>query len=378
MKRYLVGGAVRDALLGRPPRERDWVVVGASPDALIAAGYRQVGKDFPVFLHPETLEEHALARTERKTGPGYHGFAVHAAPEVTLEQDLARRDLTINAMARDDDGTLIDPYGGQADLDARVMRHVSPAFAEDPLRVLRLARFMARLSSFGFSVAPETRAMCQELCAAGALRELSAERVWQETARAVMESERPSVYFEVLKDLGGLPDGFALLTGLLPLDWTLTMAALDGAARVAATLPACMAVLAMAAPAGVADALPGLRAPNEVRAAMQAAAHWGEALLAAPVVPAATALAVLDAVSAFRDGAQFEALVVAAQALANARGRDDDLSGYWRAARDAAATVVARDVIGPGVQGAAVGAALSAARQARIAAWQQQRGTAGH
>jgi tRNA nucleotidyltransferase (CCA-adding enzyme) len=377
VKRYLVGGAVRDTLLGRTPRERDWVVVGASPHDLIAAGYRQVGKDFPVFLHPETQEEHALARTERKTGPGYHGFAVHAAPDVTLEQDLARRDLTINAMARDDDGTLIDPYGGQTDLVARVMRHVSPAFAEDPLRVLRLARFMARLSSFGFTVATETRQLCRALCAAGALRELSAERVWQETARAVMESDRPSVYFDVLQDLGGLADVFAVLTGLSPHDWTLAMTALDSAAQNGAPLPARMAVLAMAAASRVDAALEGLRAPNEVRAAMQAAARWGETLRAAPNVSAATVVAVLDAVSAFRDGAQFASLVVAAQALANAQGRDDDLYGYWRTARDEAATVVARDVIGPGLQGAAVGVALGAARQARIAAWQQQRRPAG-
>ena len=163
MKRYIVGGAVRDALLGRPVNDRDWVVVGATPEAMLAAGYQPVGKDFPVFLHPVTHEEHALARTERKTAPGYRGFVVHAAPEVTLEDDLARRDLTINAMARDADGALVDPHGGQRDLQARVLRHVSPAFAEDPVRILRLARFAARYAPLGFTVAPETMALMRAM-----------------------------------------------------------------------------------------------------------------------------------------------------------------------------------------------------------------------
>lgn len=186
MKRYLVGGAVRDALLGLVAHERDWVVVGASPEQMVAAGYRPVGKDFPVFLHPETKEEHALARTERKSGRGYHGFTFHTGPEVTLEEDLIRRDLTINAIARDDDGRLVDPYGGQRDLQARVLRHVSPAFAEDPLRVLRLARFAARFAPLGFSVAPETLALCRRLVNEGEIDHLVAERVWKETERALM------------------------------------------------------------------------------------------------------------------------------------------------------------------------------------------------
>jgi len=177
VKIYRVGGSVRDEILGRPVADRDWVVVGATPERMLALGYKPVGRDFPVFLDPVTREEHALARTERKAGRGHRGFEFHAAPEVTLEQDLARRDLTINAMARDEHGTLIDPFGGAADLARELLRHVSPAFAEDPLRVLRVARFAAR---FGFAIAPETEALMRTLAASGELTLLSPERVWQE------------------------------------------------------------------------------------------------------------------------------------------------------------------------------------------------------
>ena len=202
MQQYLVGGAVRDALLGLPVKDRDWVVVGADPAAMQAAGYLPVGRDFPVFLHPQTHEEYALARTERKTAPGYHGFAFHAAQDVTLEQDLARRDLTINAMAQDEaSGEIIDPYGGRRDIAARVLRHVSPAFAEDPVRVLRLARFAARFADF--TVAAETVALMRAMVDAGEVDELVAERVWQELSRGLMEA-KPSRMFEVLRDCGAL------------------------------------------------------------------------------------------------------------------------------------------------------------------------------
>lgn len=201
MKCYVVGGAVRDALLGRAVHDRDWVVVGSSPQAMLDAGFVAVGKDFPVFLHPHTHEEYALARTERKTAPGYHGFAVHAAPDVTLEQDLQRRDLTINAMAQDADGHVLDPYGGQADLQQRVLRHVGPAFAEDPVRILRLARFAARLTDF--SVAPETLHLMQQMVASGEVDALVPERVWQELSRGLMEA-RPSRMLQVLRDCGAL------------------------------------------------------------------------------------------------------------------------------------------------------------------------------
>ena len=201
MQTYMVGGAVRDALLGLPVNDRDWVVVGASPHEMIGAGYLPVGKDFPVFLHPQTREEYALARTERKTARGYHGFAFHAEPNVTLEQDLARRDLTINAMARDEHGGLVDPFGGQADLKNRVLRHVTLAFREDPVRILRLARFAARFSDF--AVATETMTLMREMVEAGEVDALVAERVWQELARGLME-RKPSRMFELLRECGAL------------------------------------------------------------------------------------------------------------------------------------------------------------------------------
>jgi len=213
MKIYLVGGAVRDQLLGRTHVERDFVVVGATPEQLQALGYRPVGKDFPVFLHPATGEQYALARTERKTGPGYYGFATRFAPDVTLEEDLARRDLTINAMAQADGGAIIDPYGGQRDLEARLLRHVSPAFVEDPLRVLRVARFAARFAPLGFTVAPETMELMRGIVASGEMGALVPERVWVETERALGE-DRPQVYFAVLRDCGALAAVFPEIAAL--------------------------------------------------------------------------------------------------------------------------------------------------------------------
>ena len=200
---YLVGGAVRDRLLGRTPHEWDYVVVGATADDLTRRGFKQVGRDFPVFLHPHTKDEYALARTERKTAPGYRGFAVHADPSVTLEEDLRRRDLTINALAQAPDGTLTDPFGGLADLAARVLRHCSPAFSEDPVRILRVARFAARFAALGFQVADETLDLMRTMVAAGEVDALVPERVWQEMAKALGE-ERPSRFFEVLRACGAL------------------------------------------------------------------------------------------------------------------------------------------------------------------------------
>ncbi|MDK9702014.1 MAG: multifunctional CCA addition/repair protein [Sulfuritalea sp.] len=201
MKTYAVGGAVRDELLGLPVKDRDWVVVGATPQDMLDRGFVAVGRDFPVFLHPQTHEEYALARTERKTAPGYTGFAFHAAPGVTLEQDLVRRDLTINAMARDEAGAIIDPHGGRADLAARLLRHVSPAFAEDPVRILRVARLAARFADF--SVAVETMELMRSMVVAGEVDALVSERVWQELARGLMEA-KPSRMFEVLRECGAL------------------------------------------------------------------------------------------------------------------------------------------------------------------------------
>ncbi|TFW16274.1 multifunctional CCA addition/repair protein [Massilia arenosa] len=201
MQTYVVGGAVRDALLGLPVKDRDFVVVGATPEEMVARGFRPVGKDFPVFLHPDTQEEYALARTERKTAPGYHGFVFHTAPDVTLEDDLVRRDLTINAMAQAEDGTIIDPHGGRADVASRVFRHVSSAFEEDPVRILRLARFAARFGDF--TVAPETMALMRRMVEAGEVDALVPERVWQELARGMMEAT-PSRMFTVLRECGAL------------------------------------------------------------------------------------------------------------------------------------------------------------------------------
>lgn len=213
MQIYLVGGAVRDQLLKRSITERDYVVVGATEKQMLAEGYTRVGRDFPVFLHPETKEEYALARTERKKGFGYTGFECHASPEVTLEQDLLRRDLTINAMAMSKAGEIIDPYGGQHDLQQRVFRHVSAAFAEDPLRVFRIARFMARYHTYGFEVAPETLALMQAMCSPQEMQSISAERIWQETARALTEPT-PYRYFQVLKDASALQFWFTEWQGV--------------------------------------------------------------------------------------------------------------------------------------------------------------------
>ena len=222
MQVYLVGGAVRDALLGLPVKERDWVVVGGTRDELLRRKFREVGRDFPVFLHPDSHEEYALARLERKVAPGYRGFAVEFGPEVTLEEDLARRDLTINAMAQASDGSLIDPYGGQRDLKARMLRHVSPAFIEDPVRILRVARFAARLAKLGFAIAPETLALMRSMVERGEADALIPERVWQETEKALGEQE-PAKFFQVLRDCGALraaiPEIDALFGVPQPAQW---------------------------------------------------------------------------------------------------------------------------------------------------------------
>jgi len=203
MRRYLVGGSVRDRLLGIEGGDRDWVVVGATPEQMLAEGFQPVGKDFPVFLHPASKEEHALARTERKTAPGYTGFVVHAEPSVTLEQDLERRDFTVNAIAQAEDGALVDPFGGARDVEARVLRHVSPAFAEDPVRILRGARFLARFAPLGFTVAPETLELMRAMVAAGEADHLVPERVWQELSK-LLASPRPSAGLQLLRDCGAL------------------------------------------------------------------------------------------------------------------------------------------------------------------------------
>ena len=318
MQLFVVGGAVRDRLLGQPVHDRDWVAVGATPAQLLALGYKPVGKEFPVFLHPETGEEVALARTERKSGPGYHGFTFHAAPEVTLEQDLARRDLTINAMAEAADGTLIDPFGGRRDLESGVLRHVSPAFAEDPVRLLRLARFAARWPHF--TVASETQALLGRLVDAGEVDALVAERVWQELVRGLM-AVRPSRMIDVLRGCGAL-------ARLLP-EPTLdepSLARLDRAAAVGTALPVRFALLGWPDEAAAARAGDRLRAPTEVRELARLFMRERAAIAGLPPrlqrEHAALLLALFERCDALRRPERFETLLQAV-AVADASGDVD-------------------------------------------------------
>ncbi|MDP3715050.1 MAG: multifunctional CCA tRNA nucleotidyl transferase/2'3'-cyclic phosphodiesterase/2'nucleotidase/phosphatase [Burkholderiales bacterium] len=312
MRTYIVGGAVRDEMLGLPVQDRDHVVVGATPEDMLKLGYRPVGRDFPVFLHPETHEEYALARTERKTAPGYHGFAFHAAPDVTLEQDLQRRDLTINAMARDADGRLIDPCRGAEDLGEGILRHVSPAFAEDPVRILRVARFAAR---FGFAVAPETQALMLQLVEAGEADALVAERVWQELAKGLME-KTPSVMFTVLRECGALARVLPQVDALYD-DGAIdeVLAALDAAAASNAPLEVRFAALARGLEPEAIDALcTKLRVPAGCRDLALLASRHGNALADAAALDAGELYDVMDAADAWRRPERFRDLIEAALA----------------------------------------------------------------
>ena len=309
MRSYVVGGAVRDALLGIPVKDHDHVVVGATPEEMVKAGFRPVGKDFPVFLHPRTQEEYALARTERKTAPGYHGFSFHAAPDVTLEQDLVRRDLTINAMAQDEDGNIVDPHGGRRDLEARLFRHVSEAFAEDPVRILRIARFAARLPEF--TVAEETNALMRQMVQAGEVDALVPERVWQELARGLMEI-KPSRMLAVLRDCGALA---RILPELDP-DAHL-MQAIDAAAGHAYPLEVRFAVLMLAlgnsAPGlqALAEVCKRLKAPNECRdLALMTAREQGN-LAGAEALTAQDIVALFERCDGFRKPERFVQMLLA-------------------------------------------------------------------
>ena len=323
MKIYTVGGAVRDEMLGLPVQDRDYVVVGATPDEMVKMGYRPVGRDFPVFLHPQTHEEYALARTERKTAPGYHGFTFHAAPEVTLEQDLQRRDLTINAMARDQDGQLIDPCNGAADIGEGVLRHVSPAFAEDPVRILRVARFAAR---FGFSVAPETLALMRQMVQAGEADALVAERVWQELAKGLMERE-PSAMFAILRESGALERVLPQIDALYDEGRSEeAFTALDAAAAQGAPLDVRFAAMARVLEPEAVEALcEKLRAPAGCRDLALLAARHGNALADGASLDAEELMGLLEAADAWRRPERFTALTQAALAGeaegAAARGR---------------------------------------------------------
>ena len=357
MQRYIVGGAVRDELLGLPVTDRDWVVVGATPADLLAQGFEPVGKDFPVFLHPRTHEEYALARTERKSGHGYAGFTCHAAPDVTLEEDLARRDLTINAMARSEGGTLIDPYGGQRDLAARVFRHVSMAFAEDPVRILRLARFSARFKDF--SIAPETAALMQTMVSVGEVDHLVAERVWQEMARGLMEAT-PSRLLTTLHACGALARVAPPLALLLDSPAAAaTLARLDLAAQ--QSLPLSVRWATLLRDGDQAHALSqALRTPVECRDLAVLAQTTHGALVAADAAAAAQ-VDVLTQSDAFRRPERFDLLL---DACLLDRPDVDQLRERWHhaltAARAVDAGAVARSCSQPDQIRAAV-------RQARIA-----------
>jgi tRNA nucleotidyltransferase (CCA-adding enzyme) len=400
---------VRDELLGRPHADHDFVVVGATPETMIASGFLPVGKDFPVFLHPETRDEYALARTERKHGRGYRGFQFFATPDVTLEEDLRRRDLTINAMARADDGTLIDPYGGEADVRAGVLRHVSEAFAEDPLRVLRVARFAAR---FGFRIADETLALMRRIVDAGELDTLAHERVWQEIARGLGEYH-PSRMLDALRACGALvallPEVDALYA--VPVAGThaalhdnagaFTARALDAAAATDAELPARYAVLTQEldrvpgtrvfdARVGVAhtDAMSRrLRVPVDCRDVARLAVRWHHALASIDALAPAAVLDVLTAADAMRRPERLALLLAAASAHVVARdggdrqaaSRGEAWEGALRAMRSIDAEAVARDALARieakegAARGQAIAAALRSARLRALRAWRQMR-----
>lgn len=313
MQTYVVGGAVRDALLNLPVSDRDHVVVGATPEDMVRAGFRPVGADFPVFLHPETHEEYALARTERKTAPGYKGFVFHTSPDVTLEEDLRRRDLTVNAMARDESGTIIDPYGGRSDLEARVLRHVSDAFREDPVRILRIARFAARFAAQGFTVAPETLSLMREMVDAGEVDALVPERVWQEIARGLMEA-KPSRMFDVLEECGALarlmPEIRGNAHGLNCAD-TSAQCEYSLAVRYAALFLGDMQAHSVIDPR---PASKRLKAPNDCADLARQAADWINSIRQAQTVDTVGLLEIFDGTDALRRTPRFMELLNVAHA----------------------------------------------------------------
>lgn len=408
MEIYEVGGAVRDSLLGLPVLDRDWVVVGARPEDLLREGYKQVGKEFPVFIHPETGEEYALARTERKIGPGYHGFAFDTSSTVTLEEDLKRRDLTINAMARDTGGSVIDPCGGRDDLKRRRLRHVSEAFAEDPLRILRVARFAARFARLGFSVAQSTMALMRRLVATGEAAELKPERVWLETEKALAERD-PQVFFEVLRECGALKVVFTEIDALFgvpqPAKWhpeidtgVHVMMALRTSAKLSDSVAVRFAVLThdlgkATTPEWI---LPGHRGHEErsVRLveelcrrlpvprrfrelAVSVARHHGMVHRAAELRPA-TVYKLIEAADGLRRPARFEKFLLACESDARGRlGLEDrpyPQADILRTALAAARTVRSWDA-GPRVSGHALGQRLRQLRIQAIRAALGQRGT---
>jgi tRNA nucleotidyltransferase (CCA-adding enzyme) len=381
MKAYLVGGAVRDALMGLPVQDRDWVVVGATPQMLLDQGYLQVGQDFPVFLHPQTKEEYALARTERNTAPGYRGFEVHAAPDVTLEEDLARRDLTINSIAVPSDYTgatgqfsindhLVDPYGGRQDITNRVLRHVTPAFREDPVRILRLARFAARFTDF--TVAPETQALLREMVDSGEVDHLVAERVWQELARGLMES-KPSRMFAVLRGCGALkrllpelPPELATSTDVMPV--------VDLTAQRRAPLTVRYACLVHTLEKPQAEAVGArLRVPGECKELADVVAREQASIQTSTGLGAEALVLLLERCDAFRKPARLADILLACECIAAAGEYPSDtpylqartLERALELAQSIATNVIAAQAQSTGASGPEIGESI---RQARIRA----------
>jgi len=402
VKTFLVGGAVRDALLRLPVKDRDWVVVGATPDAMLAEGYQQVGRDFPVFLHPRSREEYALARTERKSGNGYTGFVTQFAPDVTLEQDLQRRDLTINAIAQSDSGELIDPYGGQRDLAKRQLRHVSSAFNEDPLRVLRVARFAARFAHLNFRIADETQALMREMAVSGELAHLTAERVWKETEKALL-TRNPQVYFQVLRDCGALQVLFPEIDNLYgipaPIKWhpeidtgihalmTLAMSAalsdqLD--VRFATLFHDVGKALTPAEkwPSHHGHGLAGvpivealcqrLRVPNQVRDLALVVTEFHDVVHTIERQPADALIALFDRIDAWRKPDRVEKMALTSEADARGRAGLESMTypqgDYLRQAFALAQAVPTKEVVAAGFKGAEVREELTRRRVAVLQA----------
>ncbi len=406
MEVYLVGGAVRDEQLGLPVKERDWCVVGATPDDLLSEGYRQVGKDFPVFLHPETNEEYALARTERKIGAGYHGFEFQTSPDVTLEQDLSRRDLTINAMAMDADGKLIDPFDGRADLEKRLLRHVSAAFAEDPVRILRAAKFRARFSELGFEVSGDTLKLMADMVSSGEADALQADRVWAET-EAALSGPNPQLYFQALRDCGALavifPEIDALFGVPQPPKWhpeidcgLHTMMVLEQAAKLSEDVDVRFAALvhdlgkattrqsdlpghpgherrSVKLLHGMSDRLPVPRACRELGALV--AEYHGHCHRAFDLKPT-TILKVLHKVDAFRRPERFRKFLLACEADARGRAgledREYPQADYFERAWHEASEVTADQVTDTEASGAEIGAEIDKMRLKAIKAVKAQ------
>ncbi|MDK1705273.1 multifunctional CCA addition/repair protein [Serratia rubidaea] len=403
MKIYLVGGAVRDSLLELPVVDRDWVVVGATPEQLLAQGYQQVGKDFPVFLNPQTHEEYALARTERKSGHGYTGFTCYAAPDVTLEEDLLRRDLTINAIAQTTEGELVDPYHGVQDLNARVLRHVSAAFGEDPLRVLRVARFAARFAHLGFTIAPETAALMRQMADSGELAALTAERVWKETEKA-LQSRSPQVYFQVLRDCHALgvlfPEIDALFGVPAPEKWhpeidtgIHTLMTLAIAARLSPETDVRFAALCHDlgkgltpkeywphhhghGPAGVrlVEAMcQRLRVPNPLRDLAKLVAEYHDLIHTVNKLRPETLLKLFDAIDVWRKPQRLEQIILTSEA--DARGRTSfeeqpyPQGDYLREAYRIASDVSVKEVVASGLQGPAIREEVQRRRRQALATW---------